>query len=234
MWKFKKQWQASQPWKENCNEKIVECLRARACAVRRYRRGADRHQNVRHPAGRASGNVCREVLCRAGLDHDQGRGQGRELPQYAAGRRGRQRPKRSQRHHRLHGGVGLEPEPGGAGDGHVLAAVHLQERIALLVVPRAAAGREVRPGARGKGHQETGLHRLGLTQPVHPDRGEVTGGSEGPEDPRHGIAGDGQDDGSAGRDRRPGGLGRALHRAADRRGGRRREQSPVGGRQEVL
>jgi hypothetical protein len=85
-----------------------------------------------------------------------------------------------------------------------------------------------------KGIKKVALPRLGFAQPFHPEGGQDTGRLEGPEDPRHGVAGDGQDDGIAGRDRRAGGLGRALHRAADGRGRRRREQPPVGRGEEIL
>ena len=60
------------------------------------------------------------------------------------------------------------------------------------------------------------------------------GRSQGSENPRDGLACHGQHHEGTGRDRRASGLGRTLHGAANRRGRRRREQSSVRGRQEIL
>ena len=105
---------------------------------------------------------------------------------------------------------------------------------AFLVVPGAAGSRRAGQAARRQGHQDHRLYRLRRAQLLHRQGGAHARRPEGPEDPRDGLAGDGQHHEGAGRDRRAGGLGRALHRAADRRGRRRGEQSPVRRRQEVL
>ena len=105
---------------------------------------------------------------------------------------------------------------------------------AFLVVPGAAAGGRTRQAAGRQGHQDHRLYRFRLAQLLHPEGHPHARRSEGPEDPRDGLAGDGQHHEGDGRDRRAGGLGRALHRAADRRGGRRGKQPSVRRRQEVL
>jgi len=56
--------------------------------------------------------------------------------------------------------VGLEPEPGRAGDGHVFAAVPVQECRPFLVVPGAAGSGRAGQAARRQGHQGPRLSRL--------------------------------------------------------------------------
>ena len=101
----------------------------------------------------------------------------------------------------------------------------------FLAQPQAA---ELAKQMEDKGIKIIGYHRFRLAQLLHAESRAHARRSQRPEDPRDGLAGDGQHHEVAGRDRRAGGLGGALHRAADRRRGRRGKQPSVRGRQEVL
>ena len=101
----------------------------------------------------------------------------------------------------------------------------------FLAQPQAAA---LAKPLEDKGIKMHRLSQLGRAQLFHPEGNPHARRSQGSEDPRDGLAGDGQHHEGDGRDRRASGLGRTLHRAADRRGGRRGEQSSVRRCQEVL
>ena len=109
--------------------------------------------------------------------------------------------------------------------------VHLQKRGAFPWWYLGAAGGrktassralEEKAGIKRKSPMST---RSSRTNHIHAEGGQVAGGHERCRKIRvlqRGLAGDGQDDGSAGRHRRAGRLGRAFIPRARRRGGGRR------------
>ena len=208
------------------------------CRIRAYVRGqrANRHQIFGHPAARTSVKLQRELF------------------RPRSWRRCRTRaPSRSRSMHNTqlgdavanvqsirNGTIGFTTVSASnlnqvvpAMDMYSLPFLFKNEAHFWWFLSTAAGGRD-RQAARGQGHQDHRLHRLRRAQFLHPEGGPHPGRPQGREDPRDGLAGDGQHDEGAGRDRRAGCLGRALHRAADRRGRRRREQSSLRRRQEVL
>ena len=127
--------------------------------------------------------------------------------------------------------------PGGGRAQRVQPAFHLPRRSAHAEGDR----RPDRPGAAGEGHGEPAVAAggAGLDGRRDPQRlleqaGGEARGSQGPEDPDDGQPAVRRDHERDGRQRRRDGLQRAVRRAADGRGRRRREQSADAPRPEPL